>query len=212
MIFEQRQLFLGSTHLALREQSLYVCKRNPQGTMMLETEVAYEDVLPVAATGRRHVPVAPLAFTAALLVWLGLDPWRALLATGHAGSTFYFWLGLTAVNVLVAWLRFDQQWSTFHLKAAHLAVVVGGRPWQRRQFEAFAAQLEARAKTYLRREYGTVNPLGVIEPQLRRVAWLRELDVFSSAEARALTTRLTGQVPSATLTGLGQDLDTPYVN
>ncbi len=212
MIFEQKQLFLGSTHLALREQSLYVCKRNPQGTVVLEAEVAYEDVLPVASGARRHVPLAPLAFTALLVGWLGLEPWRALLATGHAGPNFYFWLGLVAVNGVVAWLRFDQQWSTFQLRAAHLAVAVGGRPWQRRRFEAFAAALEDRAKTYLRREYGTVNPLGVIEPQLRRVAWLRELEVFSPAEARALTTRLTGQVPSAALTGLGQDLDPPYVN
>ena len=74
------------------------------------------------------------------------------------------------------------------------------------------AELERRTKTYLRNEYGQVNPLGFIEPQLRRVAWLRELEVLSAPEAQALATRLTGRRSPDTLRSMGQELESPYLN
>ncbi|OGX84342.1 hypothetical protein BEN47_02975 [Hymenobacter lapidarius] len=212
MIFTQKQLFLGTTHIALRAESLYVCKRNPQGVATLETEVPYEEVLPVKSGEHRHIPTTQLVLTGLLLLFVGYGPWRDWLATGEVGFPLYSWWLILAVNVLAIWLRFEQQWCTFRLQTAHLAVTLAGRPWQRKEFRALVAELERRTKTYLRDEYGQVNPLGFIEPQLRRVAWLRELDVLSAREAQALSIRLTGRRTTDTLKSMGQELESPYLN
>ena len=212
MIFTQKQLFLGTTHIALRAESLYVCKRNPQGVATLETEVPYEEILPVKSGEHRHIPANQLLLTGILLVFLGYGPWQAWLTTGEAGTQLYLWWLILGVNALVMWLRFEQQWCTFRLQTAHLALTLAGRPWQRKQFRTLVAELERRTKTYLRDEYGQVNPLGFIEPQLRRVAWLRELDVLSAREAQALATRLTGRRSTETLKSMGQELESPYLN
>lgn len=212
MTFTQKQLFLGTTHIALRAESLYICKRNPQGVATLETEVPYEEVLPVKSSEHRHIPVNQLLMTGLLLLVLGVGPWREWLATGQAGFPLYSWWFIFGINLLAVWLRFEQQWSTFRLQTAHLAITLAGRPWQRKQFRALVAELESRTKTYLRDEYGQINPLGFIEPQLRRVAWLRELDVLSAREAQALSTRLTGRRSTDTLKSMGQELESPYLN
>lgn len=212
MNFTQKQLFQGTTHLALRAESLYVCKRNPQGVATLETEVPYEEILPVVASEQCHIPVTQLLVPAVLLVLIGYTPWREWLTTGHASASFYTWWLILAFNAVGTWLRFEQQWSTFRLQTAHLVVTLAGRPWQRKQFRALVAELEKRTKTYLRDEYGKVNPLGFIEPQLRRVAWLHGLKVLSTREAQALSTRLTGRRGSGTLRGMGQKLESPYLN
>ncbi|WP_201987507.1 hypothetical protein [Hymenobacter rubidus] len=212
MIFNQKQLFLGSTHIALRAETLYVCKRNPQGVATLETEVPYEEILPVKAGEYRHIPTNQLLLTGLILLVLGYGPWRELLLTGQPSAPLYGWWAVFGVNALAAWLRFEQQWCTFRLQTAHLAITLAGRPWQRKQFRALATELERRTKTYLRDEYGQVNPLGFIEPQLRRVAWLHELDVLSTREAQALSTRLTGRRSTDPLKGMGQELESPYLN
>jgi len=212
MIFTQKQLFLGTTHIELRAESFYVRKCNPQGVATLETEVPYEEILPIKSGEHRHIPTNQLLLTGLLLVVLGSGPWREWLATGQASFALYFWWLILGVNVLTSWLRFEQQWSTFRLQTAHLVLTLAGRPWQRQQFRALVAELERRTKSYLRDEYGQVNPLGFIEPQLRRVAWLRELDVLSGPEAKALATRLTGRLSTDPMRSMGQDLETPYVN
>ena len=212
MIFTQKQLFLGTTHVALRAESLYVCKRNPLGVATLETEVPYEEILPIQSGEHRHIPTNQILMTLLVLVVLGSGPWRAWLATGQATAALYWWWLILGINALAMWLRFEQQWCTFRLQTAHLVLTLAGRPWQRKQFRALVAELERRTKTYLRDEYGQVNPLGFIEPQLRRVAWLRELDVLSAPEARALSTRLTGRHAPDTLTSMGQQLESPYLN
>ena len=86
MIFTQKQLFLGTTHIALRAESLYVCKRNPQGVATLETEVPYEEILPVKSGEYRHIPTNQLLLTGLLLVVLGYGPLHALLTVGQVGS------------------------------------------------------------------------------------------------------------------------------
>ena len=212
MIFTQKQLFQGTTHIALRAESFYVCKRNPQGVATLETEVPYEEILPIKSGEHRHIPANQLVLTGMLLVFLGYGPWREWLLTGHTGFSMYSWWLILGVNALSIWVRFEQQWCTFRLQTAHLAITLAGRPWQRKQFRALVAELERRTKTYLRDEYGQVNPLGFIEPQLRRVAWLRELDVLSGPEAQALSTRLTGRRSTDPLKSMGQELEAPYLN
>ncbi|MGI4883961.1 MAG: hypothetical protein ACRYFR_03265 [Janthinobacterium lividum] len=212
MHFQQRQP-TRATLLALREHGLYVCQRDGRGHIALELEMPYEEILPVRTERHRQVPWRQLLgllfgalWTAATLVPGGdvASPevtafWGwALVAAAGAGGLFFHGL--------------HNWWSQRVLHTARAQVVLPDTPAERAAFQAFATALDRRAKTYLRREYGAVNPLGSIEPQLRRVAWLRELDVFSPAEARALTTRLTGQVPDAPLTSLGQDLDLPFVN
>ncbi|GAB3843932.1 hypothetical protein GCM10028822_00660 [Hymenobacter terrigena] len=212
MIFSQKQLFLGTTHIELRAESLYLCKRNPQGVPTLETEVPYEEILPIKSGEHRHIPTNQLLLTGLLLVFLGYGPWREWLTTGHTDIALYSWWLIFGLNALASWLRFEQQWCTFRLRTAHLAVTLAGRPWQRKQFRALVTELERRTKTYLRDEYGQVNPLGFIEPQLRRVAWLHELEVLSAPEAQALSTRLTGRRGADTLRSMGQELESPYLN
>ena len=212
MIFTQKLLFQGTTHIALRAESFYVCKRNPQGVATLETEVPYEEILPIKFGEHLQIPANQLLLTGLLLVFLGYGPWREWLTTGHAGFPLYSWWLILGVNVLSMWLKFEQQWCTFRLQTAHLVITLAGRPWQRQEFRALVAELERRTKTYLRDEYGQVNPLGFIEPQLRRVAWLRELEVLTAPEAQALATRLTGRRSTTPLQGMGQELEAPYLN
>ena len=64
MIFTQKQLFQGTTHIALRAESFYVCKRNPQGVATLETEVPYEEILPIQSGEHRHIPTNQLLLQA----------------------------------------------------------------------------------------------------------------------------------------------------
>jgi hypothetical protein len=110
MIFTQKQLFLGSTHIALRAESLYVCKRNPQGVATLETEVPYEEILPVKSSESRHIPINQLLLTGFLLTVLGYAPLRGWLTTGQVGTEMYWWLFILGLNALSMYLRFEQQW------------------------------------------------------------------------------------------------------
>jgi hypothetical protein len=113
---------------------------------------------------------------------------------------------------VVGFFGVHEWWYKVTLSTPHLNITLADRRGQRVRFNAFAEALEARTKTYLRQEYGTINPLGIIEPQLRRVAWLRGLEVLSATEARTLTTRLTGQLPLPKLGKMGLKLEAPYVN
>ncbi|TPG71877.1 hypothetical protein [Hymenobacter nivis] len=212
MHFQQRQL-TRATLLVLREHGLYVCERNGRGHIALELEMPYEEILPVRTERRRQVPRRQLLALLFGALWLG----ATLVPSGTLASPevtdFWGWVLVAATGAGGLFFHgLHRWWSQRVLHTARAQVVLPDTPTERAAFQEFATALERRAKTYLRREYGTVNPLGNIEPQLRRVAWLRELDVFSPAEAKALTTRLTGQVPNAPLTSLGQDLDMPFVN
>ncbi|WP_426061808.1 hypothetical protein [Hymenobacter sp. B1770] len=164
------------------------------------------------ASEHRHIPTNQLILTGLLLGFLGYSPWQEWLTTGQTGFQMYSWWLIVGINMLAIWIRFEQQWCTFRLQTAHLAVTLAGRPWQRKQFRTLVMELERRTKTYLRKEYGQVNPLGFIEPQLRRLAWLHELEVLSAREAQALSTRLTGRRTSDTLKSMGQELESPYLN
>lgn len=212
MHFQQRQL-TRATLLALREHGLYVCQRDGRGNIALELEMPYEEILPVRTERRRQVPQRQLMGLLFGALWLA----ATLVPRTSSGAAWLaeFWGWAFAAGLaMVAFFCYGLHhwWSQRILHTARAQVVLPDTPTERAAFHAFSLALDRRAKTYLRREYGTVNPLGNIEPQLRRVAWLQELNVFSPAEARALTTRLTGQVPNAPLTSLGEDLDLPFVN
>ena len=211
MIFEQRQLLIGSTHLALRAQGLYVRRRNPQGLITLELEMPFEEILPVRTEHYRRVPWALLVFTIILIVGLGIAPWRTALTTGLVSPDMLLWLFISGGTLLNLWLHYERLWSRYHLRTPHLNLALADRPWQRRQLTRFTAQLEHQAKDYLRARYGQVNPLGPIDLQVNRLQWLQEMSVLTAAEAAALTLRLTGR-PTDTLQGMGQELEGPYVN
>ncbi|QKG53023.1 hypothetical protein [Hymenobacter sp. BRD67] len=103
-------------------------------------------------------------------------------------------------------------WHQAIVHTAHLKVVLADHPADRGQLRTFVEHLEKHTKTYLRREYAPINPLGLIEPQLRRLAWLHELAVLDMPEAQALATRLTGRLPGRGFKSMGQKLEPPYVN
>ncbi|MFD1469312.1 hypothetical protein ACFQ48_13860 [Hymenobacter caeli] len=211
MHFQQRQL-TRATLLALREHGLYVCQRDGRGHIALELEMPYEEILPVRTERRRQVPQRQLMGLLFGALWLAATLGRP---GGGAAWLAEFWGWALAAGlglVAVFFYGLHHWWSQRVLHTARAQVVLPDTPAERAAFHDFSLALDRRAKTYLRREYGTVNPLGNIEPQLRRVAWLQELNVFSPAEARALTTRLTGRVPNQPQTRLGPDLDLPFVN
>lgn len=212
MIFEQRQFLIGSTYLALREHGLYVCQRNPQGLPTLETEMPYEEILPVRAEHHRAIPVTRLVLVGMLTIWLGISPWLDLLMNGTVGAEMAIWLLAVLLGGCNSWLLFERQWSYFRLHTSRLTLTLAGRPWQRTALANFAEALDERAKAYLRREYASINPLGPIELQLNRLRWLHGLDVLTEAEARTRATRLTGRLSTDTLRSMGQNLEMPYVN
>lgn len=153
-----------------------------------------------------------VALTGSGVFWLGISPWLDLLVNGSVGLEMAMWLLVLAVSGSNLWLRFERQWSFFKLHTSRLTLTLAGRPWQRTALTNFAESLDERAKSYLRREYAGVNPLGPIEIQLHRLRWLHGLDVLTEAEARTRTTRLTGRLSTDTLRSMGQNLEMPYVN
>ncbi|TGE25215.1 hypothetical protein E5K00_08480 [Hymenobacter aquaticus] len=211
MFFEQRQL-TRTTQLALRPHGLYVCQRTRQGKTILEFEMPYEEVLPVRVERTTTTPQ---------LKWLPFALfWIASSVLQHAGRrldglTNLEWAVAFGVGILlIGGYLYGQNnwWKHFTLGTARANIQLADRSSQQNELNNFAEALDQRTKAYLREHYAAVNPLGIIEPQLQRLHWLKHLNVVSEAEARALSTRLTGQVPMPPLISMGQVLETPYVN
>ena len=213
MQFQQSQV-TRSTQLALREDGLYVNQRDSRGQVNMAVEIPYEELLPIKLKYQRVVPGKNLRWLAVGAFWIIGNAVRVQFGDLHSLPP-HFWLyalsaalGLGLV-VLYAWQNW---WHHAILHTAHLQVTLADRPRDRRQLRTFVQHLENRTKAYLRSEYAPINPLGLIEPQLRRLAWLHELDVLPTPEAQALATRLTGRLPGRGFRCLGQKLEAPYVN
>jgi hypothetical protein len=217
MEFKQSQL-TRTTQFALRKDGFFVSQRDGRGAVDIAVEIPYEEVLPLQVEHRRSAPAKRLRWLAVCLLWLVGNAARLQYDVGYQGGRPLpenFWVyvfsalaGLGLV-LLYAWQNW---WHQTVLHTAHLRVVLADHPRDRRALRAFIDNLEKHTKAYLRREYAPINPLGLIEPQLRRLAWLHELDVLGTPEAQALATRLTGRLPGRGFKSMGQKLDTPYVN
>ena len=212
MEFSQRQIS-RSTQLALREHGFYVGQRGRRGQVELAVEVPYEELLPLRLEFRKAVPTPNLrlVFFGAWLLFVVLR--EPLLRFRPANDLFWFFLGCLGLGLgLLGVYAWRNWWHQAIVHTSRLRVVLADHPGDRRRLQAFVQQTEAHAKAYLRREYGLINPLGLIEPQLRRLAWLHELDVLGTAEAQALATRLTGRLPGRGFKSMGQRLEALYVN
>ncbi|UYZ64748.1 hypothetical protein [Hymenobacter weizhouensis] len=212
--FSQSQSLRGSTLLLLRQHGLYVSQRNRRGVAWLETEIPYEELLPI---GLEYAGPPPAALPRPLfwvLGWLLIQLIRAALPNRPAAPDLPVALlvgGTLLVAVLVAyWWRLRSR--TVTLNTNRIRLTLPDRPGQRPALEAFTDELRRRAHGYLREEYAQVNPLGPIELQLHRLHWLHRLQVLSPQELQALSTRLTGRLSLDPLKLMGQDLETPYVN
>lgn len=214
MVFQQKIPF-RSTVLGLRTHGLYLCQRDGTGHVTLELEMPYEEMLPLRLERRRHVPLGVKMLLSGGLLLAGLIVWNTLTVSLQSSvklsDTNFSWAFVMG-GLLLGWFFFGlQHWWTqqiLHTSRLHLVLA----DIDRAELRTFTTTLEQRTKAYLRREYGSVNPLGYIEPQLRRLHWLRELEVLSSGEVTALTTRLTGRLTATPLRSMGQQLEAPYVN
>ncbi|MCB2377949.1 hypothetical protein LGH70_10175 [Hymenobacter sp. BT635] len=211
MFFEQRQL-TRTTQLALRPHGLYVCQRTRQGKTILEFEMPYEEVLPVRVERSSSPP--QLKWLPFALFWTASTMLQYVVRNTGSLTNEEWVIALGAGLLLVAGYFYGKNnwWKHFTLSTARANIHLADRRSQRNELNNFAEALDQRTKAYLREHYAAVNPLGIIEPQLQRLHWLRHLDVVSEGEARALATRLTGQVPTAPLVSMGQTLEAPYVN
>ncbi len=213
MHFQQSQL-TRSTQFALREHGLHVSQRDGRGQVNIAGEIPYEELLPIRVEYRSTTPGKSLRWLAAGVLWL-LGNAARIEYDGHRPLPENFWvyvlggMGLLGIVLLYA---LHNWWHQAILHTGRLRLVLADHPRDRRQFRAFTEQLDAHTKHYLRREYASINPLGYIEPQLRRLAWLHELGVLSTPEARALSTRLTGRVSERRIRSMGQRLEPLFVN
>jgi hypothetical protein len=213
MRFAQRSLF-SSQELSLETQGLYVCRKNGHGQKTVEFLFPYEEMLPLRLERHRTLPLQGFGL---LAVGLALTGWELLRDFANTQDTVLAEAWLPALSILVLlglfiYYGINNWWYHITLSTPHLNVMLADRPRQQADLLVFASALEIRTKAYLRNEYGGINPLGIIEPQLRRVAWLRELDVLSAPEATAMATRLTGRLTADPLRSMGQELEAPYVN
>lgn len=213
MQFQQSQL-TRSTQFALRQDGFFVSQRDARGTVDIAIEIPYEEVLPLKIEQLNTVPTQVLGV---LISVAGFFVVQALkrYEPGHTVLADDFWeyisgavVGLGIV-LLYAWQNW---WHRTIIHTAHLRVELADLPRDRRELRAFLTELERHTKAYLRREYAPINPLGLIEPQLRRLGWLHELAVLTTPEAQALATRLTGRLPGRGFKSMGQKLEAPYVN
>jgi hypothetical protein len=208
MQFQQSQL-TRSTQFTLREHGFYISQRGSRGQVDIAVEIPYEELLPIRLEYRNIVPQRQLLWGLGGLLYVGLHLARPqLIANQPLSDDVWMWafgVGAALVGLFIYGLH--NWWHQAILHTARLHVVLADHPRDRRQFRAFAEKLDAHTKNYLRKEYGAINPLGFIEPQVRRVAWL-----LSAAEAKALTTRLTGRLTERGLRSMGQRLEPLYVN
>ena len=213
MQFKQSQI-TRSTEFVLREHGLFVSQRDGWGQLDMAVEIPYEEVLPLRLEYLDSLPSRNLRLGIALGGWLIIQALNRY-QPGHTLLPENTWLytltvaGALGLAVLYAWHNW---WHQAVLHTAPLRIVLADHPRDRRQLRAFVQHLESHAKAYLRREYAPINPLGLIEPQLRRLGWLHELDVLSTPEAQALATRLTGRLPGRGFKSMGQRLEALYVN
>lgn len=210
MIYQHRHL-TRTTHLELREHGLYLSQRN--GATRLDAELPYEEMLPVQLERRHNFTLGfdRLFLWALILVAYSLK--AAVPGTGFSNETWLLLFGIPTALVAVYFYGSRYWWNHLIINTSRTTVVVpDGGPANRRAAAAFTLALERRAKAYLREQHAQVNPLGIIEPQLRRLRWLHQLDVLSADEAQALATRLTGRRGAPELHGMGQRLEAPYLN
>ncbi|WP_223648902.1 hypothetical protein [Hymenobacter psoromatis] len=213
MQFQQSQV-TRSTQLTLRKDGLYVNQRDGRGQVNMAVEIPYEELLPMRLEYQRVVPAKNLRWLAAGALWIIGNAARVQFENLRSLPP-HFWLYALSVALgmaLVVLYAWQNWWHQATLHTAHLQVTLADRPRDRRQLRAFVRSLETRTKDYLRSEYAPINPLGLIEPQLRRLAWLHELAVLETPEAQALATRLTGRLPGRGFRCLGQRMEALYVN
>ncbi|NVO31191.1 hypothetical protein [Hymenobacter lapidiphilus] len=213
--FSQTHLFRGSSLLLLRQHGLYVSQRRRNGTAWLETEIPYEELLPIDLEYAAPAPVRLPPSWLWLLVWFAFQG-ISRLVTDKAGEPVppEMWaagLGF-ALGLGGLWLARRYFGRTATLATNRIRLSLHDRPGQRAALETFTEALRLRAHAYLREEYAQVNPLGPIELQLHRLHWLHNLDVLSEPELRILSTRLTGRPSLEPLKLMGMDLETPYLN
>jgi hypothetical protein len=213
MHFQQSQL-TRSTQFTLREHGFFVSQRDSRGQVDISVEIPYEELLPIRLEYRNTVPQRQLLWVLGGLLYAGAQLARPYTTGGRPLPTdAWYWafgVGIALVGFFLYGLH--NWWHQAILHTGRLRLVLADHPRDRRQFRDFAEQLDAHTKHYLRREYASINPLGYIEPQLRRLAWLHELGVLNTAEARALSTRLTGRVSERRIRSMGQRLDALFVN
>ncbi|AMR29333.1 hypothetical protein A0257_21020 [Hymenobacter psoromatis] len=210
MQFQQSQL-TRSTQFSLRQDGLFVSQRDSRGAVDIAVEIPYEEVLPVRLEYQRSVPQLNGRWVVFLLFGL-LNILRAVRPAELTDEGWGWAFGvLVGLGLLVAYAH-RNWWHKVIVHTANLSVALADHPRDRRRLRAFVQDVEAHTKRYLRQEYAPVNPLGLIEPQLRRLAWLHKLDVLSTPEAQALATRLTGRLPGRGFKSMGRRLEAPYVN
>jgi hypothetical protein len=213
MQFQQSQL-TRSTQFALRQDGFFVSQRDGRGAVDIAVESPYEEVLPLKLEYRRALPGKGLRWLAVAALWLlGNAAQQQYFGQRPLPEDFWVYVGSALFGLSIALLyAWQNWWNQTILHTAHLRVALADHPRDRRELRAFIQQAEEHTKSYLRREYAPINPLGLIEPQLRRLGWLHELAVLTTPEAQALATRLTGRLPGRGFKSMGQKLEALYVN
>ncbi|MCA8830990.1 hypothetical protein [Hymenobacter pini] len=211
--FTQTRLFRGTTRMLLRPHGLYVSQGTQRGATWLETEIPYEELLPIGLEYHKPAPLRVPAAGVWVACWLVLQGLSRFLKSETTFPTELwvaccgFLLGLLAVLLI---RRYAGRRVVLTTNRIHLTF--RDTPRHRAALDTFAEALRLRAHAYLREEYASVNPLGHIELQLHRLHWLHQLQVLSEQEYRTLSTRLTGRISLDTVKLMGQDLETPYLN
>ena len=211
--FSYTHLFRGSTLLLMRPHGLYVSQRTRRGVTWLETEIPYEELLPVEL--EYHEP-APLRLPPAgtwVAIWVLVQGLSRLFKSQQPLPT-ELWVACLGFLIGLAGVLLARRYRgrTVSVVTNRIRLTLPSRRGRRDALETFTEALRLRAHAYLRHEYAQVNPLGPIELQLHRLNWLHHLNVLSEQELRVLSTRLTGRLSLDSINLMGQDLETPYVN
>lgn len=211
--FAYTHLFRGTTLLLLRPHGLYVSQRSRRGGAWLETEIPYEELLPVSLEYQEPAPLRLPPAGIWVAVWVLLQGITRLVKN-QPGVATELWVACIAFLVGLAGVLLTRRYwgRTVTIGTNRIRVTLPNRRGRRDALETFTEALRLRAHAYLRDEYAQVNPLGPIELQLHRLNWLHHLNVLSEQELRTLSTRLTGRLSLEPLKLMGQDLETPYVN
>jgi len=185
---KQRYPILGYSHLIMQETGLHIEeKRFFNRTEFL---IPYEDLMPIDVARFHNFPFR-LTLAAVFVLFGCLKATYTLITqAGQRESALWLLLILSGVllGVVAQALRLWRR--DFILTTGRGNILLFDSRRNRKALYAFANTLRDHTILYLRNQYGKVDPLLPVEPQMARFEWLRNVGVINDTQFQQLKTCL----------------------
>jgi hypothetical protein len=185
---KQQHPILGYSHLIMQEAGLRVEEK--RFFNRTEFVIPYEDLMPLDVARFHNFPFR--LTLAALFVFFGCSKATYTIITQAGQRESALWLLLILSGVLLGVIaQALRLWKhEFILTTGRGNIMLFDSRRNRKALYAFANALRDHTILYLRNQYGKVDPLLPVEPQLARFEWLRNLGVLNDTQFQQLKNSL----------------------